>query len=165
MSEQTESPTGPSHRAIEIIVALLILGFGLVVIGGSLKVGIDWAFDGPRAGFFPFYIGLLIVAASIVNVIQAFSIGSDRLFADWSQLAQVMAVVIPSAIYVALVPWLGMYVCSILLIALFMKWLGRYNWSSTLPISIGVPVLLFIVFEKWFLVPLPKGPVENFLGY
>jgi hypothetical protein len=167
MSEHMErtSPGGPSHRVVEIVVALLMLGFALVVIGGSMKVGIDWAFDGPRAGFFPFYIGLLILASSIVNLVQAWSTGSDPLFAEWGQLRQVLAVVIPSAVYVALVPWLGMYVCSILLIAVFMKWLGRYNWGTTALVSIGVPVLLFIVFEKWFLVPLPKGPIEDFLGY
>jgi hypothetical protein len=168
MSEQSEraSQAGPSHRGVEIGVALLMAAFALVVIGGSMKAGIDWAFDGPRAGFFPFYIGLLILAASIFNLIQAWSGGrSDRLFADWGQLGQVMAVVIPSAIYVALIPWVGLYVCSAMLVAVFMKWLGKYGWGLTAAISLGVPVATFIVFEKWFLVPLPKGPIENFLGY
>ena len=73
--------------------------------------------------------------------------------------------VVPTALYVALVPWIGMYVASILLIAVFMKWLGNYGWGMVLPISIGVPVLTFIVFERWFLVPLPKGPIEDWLGF
>jgi hypothetical protein len=168
MSEQSEqaSQSGPSYRAVEIGVALAMAVFALVVIGGSMKAGIDWAFDGPRAGFFPFYIGLLILGASIFNLVQVWSGNkTGRLFADWGQLGQVLSVVIPSAIYVALIPWLGMYVCSILLIAVFMKWLGKYGWGLTALIAIGVPVLTFMVFEKWFLVPLPKGPIEDFLGY
>jgi hypothetical protein len=52
-----------------------------------------------------------------------------------------------------------------LLIGLFMRWLGRYSWPLVLAISIGIPVVTFIVFERWFLVPLPKGPIEEFLGF
>lgn len=157
---------GPSHRLVEIGVAIACIVFSLLVIGGSLKVGIGWAFDGPRAGFFPFYLGVLILVASIVNLLQVMSTGKDkRLFAEWGELGQVMRVVVPSAIYVALVAWIGIYVSSTFLIATFMKWLGRYGWGLTLLISIGLPLLTFVVFERWFLVPLPKGPLEEFLGY
>ena len=160
------SRAGPSHRSVEIGVTLMTMVFSLIVIGGSLQVGINWAFDGPRAGFFPFYLGLLILIASIFNLIQALRAGKDgRLFAQWGQLIQVLRVVVPSTIYVALVPWVGIYAASVLLIAVFMKWIGRYGWSLVLPIAIGVPVITFIVFEKWFLLPLPKGPIEEFLGF
>ena len=158
--------TGPSHRAVELGLAAFMAVFALIVIGGSISVGIDWAFDGPRAGFFPFYLGLFILGASIVNFWQAWIEGAGGpLFAEWGQLGQVLAVVVPSAIYVVLVPWLGIYVASILLIGVFMKWLGRYGWGMVLGIAIGVPVATFIIFERWFLVPLPKGPIEELLGY
>jgi hypothetical protein len=160
------SGAGPSHRSVEIGVALMITVFSLIVIGGSIQVGIGWAFDGPGAGFFPFYIGLMILVSSLLTLFQIIMAGkAKRLFAEWGQLGQVLRVVVPSGIYVALVPWIGMYVASTLLIAVFMKWIGRYGWSLVLPIAIGVPVITFIVFEKWFLVPLPKGPIEEFLGY
>jgi hypothetical protein len=73
-------------------------------------------------------------------------------------------VVIPTTIYVFAVPVIGMYVSSALLIAVFMKWIGRYSWPMVLIIAAGVPVLTFILFERWFLVPLPKGPLEDWLG-
>ena len=66
----------------------------------------------------------------------------------------------PTAIYVALIPWLGIYVSSILLIAVFMRWLGRYDWRIVAAVSLGVPLVIFFMFERWFLVPLPKGPIE-----
>jgi hypothetical protein len=167
MSENVEEPvSGPSHRLVEAGLALFMIVLGLIVIVGSVRVGFGWAFDGPQAGFFPFYIGLFVVGASIVNLLQAGVVGArGRLFAAWGQLAQVMAVVVPSAIYVVLVPWIGIYVASMLLIAVFMKWLGRYGWPLVLLVAVGVPVITFIVFERWFLVPLPKGPVEEWLGY
>ena len=58
-----------------------------------------------------------------------------------------------------------MYLASGLLIGVFMKWIGRYGWSLVIPIALAVPIVTFIVFEKWFLVPLPKGPIEELLGY
>jgi putative tricarboxylic transport membrane protein len=168
MSENSieADPHGPSHRAVELIVAIATGLFAVAVIVGSIQVGMAWGIDGPGAGFFPFYIGLFILASSIINFGRAFSdMPSDKLFAEWGQLRQVLSVVIPSGIYVALVPWIGIYISSMMLIAFFMKWLGRYSWALTAAIAIGVPSITFIVFERWFLVPLPKGPIEELLGF
>jgi hypothetical protein len=156
--------SGPGHRAVEIGVALVMIAFGVLIIVGSLKVGIGWGAEGPKSGFFPFYIGLAIIAASVVNLVAAFADDPRRIFADWSQLASVLAVVIPTAIYVSVVPWLGIYVSSLLLIAVFMVWLGRYGIAMSGAVSIGVTVATYLMFEKWFLVPLPKGPIEELLG-
>ena len=88
----------------------------------------------------------------------------ERLFADWDQLGQVISVVIPTTAYVLLVPWIGIYVSSAVLIALFMKWFGRYGWLLTAVIALAVPTITYVLFEKWFLIPLPKGPLEDFFG-
>jgi putative tricarboxylic transport membrane protein len=166
MSEKSQAARGgPSHRIVEIGVTAFTLLFGIIVVIGSLRAGIDWGVEGPRAGFFPFYIGLMIIGATIINFIAIILAGrSDKLFADWGQLRQVLSVIIPTAIYVALVPTIGIYVASALLIAVFMKWLGRYGWGLVAGVSIGVPIIFFVLFEWWFLVPLPKGPIEDLLG-
>ena len=157
---------GPSHRAVEIGVALATTGFAVIFIIGSLRAGINWGAEGPRAGFFPFYIGLFILLASMVNLFSAFvDSPREKLFAEWGQLLRVLSVIIPTAVFVGIIPTLGIYVSSAMLIALFMKWLGKYRWSIVAAISIGVPIGTFLVFEKWFLVPLPKGPVETMLGF
>jgi putative tricarboxylic transport membrane protein len=167
MSEQRQHPaeSGPPHRLVEIGVALFMVAFGAIVIVGSLRVGVNWGVEGPRAGFFPFYIGLFILVASIINLFNAVTSGDGkRLFATWDQLRKVTSVVVPTGIYVLLVPRLGIYVSSALLIGAFMKWLGGYGWLFTLATAIVVPIIFFIVFERWFLIPLPKGPVEDFVG-
>ena len=163
---RASAETGPSHRAVEIGVALATTGFAVLVIVGSLRAGIDWGAEGPRAGFFPFYIAMFILLASMVNLFSAFTDSPrEKLFAQWGQLLRVLSVIIPTAVYVAIIPTLGIYVSSALLIALFMKWLGKYRWSIVALVALGVPVAVFLVFEKWFLVPLPKGPVEAMLGF
>lgn len=166
MSHSTEHSGGhgPSHCGVEIGVAVFLALLGLITIIGSLQVGIGWGLEGPKAGFFPFYLGVLIVIASAVNFVQIMMARSDALFAEWRQLRQVLAVVVPTTIYVALVPYAGIYLASALLIAAFMKWLGRYGWSLIIVVSVCVPIATYLMFEKWFLIPLPKGPIEDFLG-
>jgi putative tricarboxylic transport membrane protein len=167
MSDQSQvTESGPSHRTVEILVALATLTFGIVVLIGSFQVGVDWGVEGPKPGFFPFYVSLFIIAASLYNLVQAIGRGGVKqgLFSSWEQLRRVMSVVVPASIYVALVPFLGMYVSSILLIAVFMMWLGGYNAWKTLPIAIGIPAVAYIVFERYFQIPLPKGPIEYWLG-
>ncbi len=158
--------TGPSHRNVEIGVAGLIALLALIGIFGSLKVGIGWADDGPRAGFFPFYVSLIVLISSAVNMVSAFlNAQRGKLFAEWAQLRQVVSVLIPTIVYVGLVPYLGMYVASALLIAFFMRWFGHYRWVVAAAVAVVVPIATFLMFEVWFLVPLPKGPLERLLGY
>jgi len=162
---QRSGRAGPSQRAVEIGVALALALLAVIGIAGSLQAGIGWAAEGPRAGFFPFYISLIVLISCGINLMNAMREFSGReLFAEWSQLRQVVSVVIPATIYVFAVPVLGMYVSSGLLIAAFMKWLGRYRWPAVLATGIAIPVVVFVLFERWFLVPLPKGPLEDWLG-
>src|SRR6185312_14984745 len=109
MSNAPDAPgsTGPRHRTIEMGVALFIMALGAITMFGSLSVGIGWAAEGPQSGFFPFYVGLMIVIASAINFLRASGIARGRQFAEWGQIAQVRKVVIPMAIYVAAVPWIG----------------------------------------------------------
>ena len=158
------SGAGPTQRNAEIGVALLTLLFGLIVIYGSALVGIGWSSEGPMAGFFPFYVGLIIVGCSAINLYQGLREEPAVLFAEWSQLGQVLKVLVPTTIYVALVPALGIYVPSVILIAVFMKWLGSYSWPLTLAVAFGVPAFFYVTLERWFLIPLPKGPVEALFG-
>lgn len=157
---------GPSHRSVEIGVAVAIAILAIIGIIGANRVGIGWSAEGPRAGFFPFYICLAILISCAVNLMQIFRSESDgAVFASWDQIKKVMQVVIPTAAYVFVIPYSGIYVASALLIGGFMKVLGRYGWGASTAVAVVVPLFTFVAFEKWFLVPLPKGPLEHLLGY
>jgi len=155
---------GPAQRSMEIGTAVAAALFGLIVTVGSVHAGIGWGDEGPKSGFFPFYLGIIIMGASAVNVFEAAQGDRDKLFADWGQLRQVLALTIPTAVYVGVIPWIGIYVSSFVLIALFMVWLGKYRLPFAIGLSALIIVATFLVFEKWFLVPLPKGPIEDLLG-
>lgn len=160
-----ESAVG--NRGPEIGVAVLLLAIGALVVADSLRVGIGWADDGPRSGYFPFYIGLMLIGASGWTLVRAL-IGRMALkgdFATREQIGLVFAVLVPMVVYVGLIAGLGIYVASFMLIAYFMKRHGQYGWAPTLAVAVAVPIAFFLLFERWFLVLLPKGPLERALGF
>src|SRR5262245_60031149 len=126
MSEGGEDRPAFGHRSAEVAVAALFLVLGAIVVYDSVRLGARWGSDGPEAGYFPFYIGVLVCLASAVNLIVAVVKNDQRAFVGVEQLKLVLAVLVPSTIYVALVAWLGIYVASVLFIAFFMRWLGKY---------------------------------------
>jgi putative tricarboxylic transport membrane protein len=158
---------GVGSRWPELLVALFLMGLALLIITDSRRVGIGWADDGPRSGYFPFYIGcLLLVSSGLVFVRQLLRWRRENAaFASRAQLSDVMAVLAPMVVYVALIPWIGIYVASTLLVGYFMRRHGDFSWWVTAAVSVGVPLVFFLVFERWFLVLLPKGPLERALGF
>jgi len=159
---------GLRTRWVELVFALLIMLGGGVVIYDSVRIGPQWASDGPQAGYFPWLTGCALALCggwlAAMTIVHWKKIG-DEVFVSWANLKPVLAMLVPSIVYVALIYVLGIYVASAIFIAFFMIWKGRFGWLKTLAVSLSVPAALFALFEIWFLVPLPKGPLERMLGY
>ena len=167
MEQGREGQAAFRQKSAELAVAALFLAVGAIVIADSVRLGFGWQeVHGPRPGYFPFYIGLLICLASLVNIVRALLLprAANRPFVHVGQLKMVLAVLVPTAVFAGLVGWIGMYVAAILYIGFFMRWLGQYAWWKVLAVSFGTATVFYLVFEKWFKVPLPKGPLENLLG-
>jgi putative tricarboxylic transport membrane protein len=160
-----------SIRVAELVMAGLFMAFGALVMWDTRRLGASWGDDGPQAGYFPFYIGLFIVVSSVANIFRALNLGEKgrQAFVEWGQFRMVLQVMVPTVVYVALIanPWfgLGIYLASAIFIAFFMWHLGKYGWTKIAPVAIGVVVFFFLMFEVWFKVPLPKGPVEALFGF
>ncbi|MEO7743223.1 MAG: tripartite tricarboxylate transporter TctB family protein [Usitatibacter sp.] len=171
MQDGLEDRAVGSVRMWETIVAVGFLIFGAVVVWESRRLGSEWASDGPQAGYFPFYIGVIICISAVVNLITALNAGPSgrQPFVYRKQIRMVLTVMIPCAIYVALIAnpvySLGIYEASALFIAIFMRYLGKYGWGSVVGVSLGTMLVFFIMFEIWFQVPLPKGPIEALFGF
>jgi hypothetical protein len=168
-------PTQPTESdgirtvSVEAVVAAIILLFGLVTAFESWRLGARWTDDGPGAGYFPFYIGLVICFASAGILIKALRTRTSdtAVFVDRPSLRRVLQVLIPAALYVLAVQFIGIYVASALYIALFMVLLGKYGWLRSLIVGAVVSIVFFFMFEVWFKVPLFKGALNptGFLGY
>jgi hypothetical protein len=153
-------------RTAEIVTAGGFLAVGAIVIFDSVRLGMGWKEDGPQAGYFPFYIGAIICISSLVNLGAALIAAAKRnaVFVEVGQLRLVLSVLVPTAVYAGLIGWIGIYVASALFVALFMRWLGKYAWWKVAVVSLGNSTVFFLIFELWFKIPLPKGPLEALLG-
>ncbi len=166
MDDPREGDAPVPARGPELFVAALLAGIALLVITDSLRVGAGWADDGPRAGYFPFYIGLALLGSSLwIALAQLRRWRVLERFATREEAGRVLSVLWPMLLYVGLIKLLGIYLASALLIAWFMTRHGQHGMAVRLAVPLGVPLVFFLVFERWFLVPLPKGPVEALLGF
>ena len=148
---------------MDIIVGLLLLGISALVIFDASRLGVGWREnEGPAPGSFPLYIAVLLGLASLINIGAAWKAEAGG-FVTRLALGRVLMVLVPSIVYVGLIDTIGIYVASAIFIFGFMA-ISRENIFKALLVGAGVPVALFLMFEKWFLVPLPRGPVEAWLG-
>ena len=168
-SDTTPSPTLVNNNTVDSVVAVVLFAVGVVVIVEARRLGAGWTTDGPGAGYFPFYIGLLICIASLGVFYQArFSKSRDTgAFVDREQTGRVLSVLLPAIVYVFVTVFLGRYVASAIYIALFMVVLGKYPVLKSVLLAAIVNAVFFMMFEVWFKVPLYKGKLDplGFLGY
>jgi hypothetical protein len=161
---------GITTRAAEVAVATIVFALGALVLYDSVKLGWRWGSDGPEAGYFPFYIGLIICISSVVILAQAvFGRSAKRggLFVEWQALRQVLSILLPAGLFVLAIQIVGLYVAAAVYIAGFMIWLGGYSWLKSVLLGVAVSAVAFLTFEVWFQVPLYKGMYNPlaFLGY
>jgi hypothetical protein len=167
--EEDGGPVLARNCTVDAVVAAILLVVGIVVVIEARRLGAGWTTDGPGAGYFPFYIGLIVCISSLGIMYQAlFSKKRDTgPFVDQLQFKRVMSVLAPACVYVLGVVFLGLYVASAIYIALFMVILGKYSTPKSVVVAVLVNALFFMMFEVWFKVPLYKGTLEplRFLGY
>jgi len=158
---------GLTHSAMDAIASAGIFVVGVVMMVDNYRIGAGWAPDGPESGYFPFRIGAILCIASVVVLLKSLFGKQDKreIFVSWTKFKLVLMVLVPTAIFVLAIQFVGIYVASTLFIAAFMRVMDKYSWLKTLLVSIGVSVTLYWMFEIQFMVPLPKGPLEALLGY
>ncbi len=171
MQNENEGPAEPAlvtYRTMELVVAAVLLAGSAVVMYDSVRIGHGWdAGSGPAPGYFPFYMALLLAVAGGVSFLTAaLARGDDGgTFITRRAFVSVISVLLPTLAFVAAIEWLGIYVAAAIFIGCFMVVFGKQPvWRAAL-VGCGVPLLLFFMFERWFLVPLPKGPLEAALGF
>jgi putative tricarboxylic transport membrane protein len=152
-------------RLADLLTTGVLMLLGGVVLYDALRLGTGWGTDGPRSGFFPFWLAVFLFACSTVVLLQTLFRPSRLPFVTRQQLGLMGKVLIPAVGMVVLTQLIGLYAAAAVYVGFYMRWVGRHSWLMVVAVAIGVPVLSFVVFEHWFLSPLPKGPLESWLGY
>ncbi|MGB8428685.1 MAG: tripartite tricarboxylate transporter TctB family protein [Pseudolabrys sp.] len=162
-----ESPAVASTRMVECVVYLLLTGLALLLAFDNWRTGMGWEADGPQAGYFPFYLSLILAAASLFGLVSILLSRMDegKIFVTRDQLRRVIQVFIPTLLFCLATQWLGLYVASFLLIAGFMWKVGRIALWKSLLTAFVFSVTMFVTFDIAFDVIMPKGPLEALFGY
>jgi hypothetical protein len=161
------SPPVVRNRTVDVVVYLMLLALAATLGFDNWRTGAGWAADGPQAGYFPFYLSIMLGGASLFGLIGVLvtGAGKDETFVTRAQLRRVMQVFVPTLLFCLLTQWLGIYVASFLLIAGFMAMIGRIVWWKSLLTAFLFSLIMFVTFDIAFDVLMPKGPIEAFFGY
>jgi putative tricarboxylic transport membrane protein len=152
-------------RAADLATAAVLMALGGLVIFDAARLGHDWGSDGPKSGFFPFWLALAMMITCGLIAVQSLRLRTAKPFVSRAQLRPVLSVLLPAAAMVAVMEAAGLYVAAALYIGFYMRWVGRHAWSAIAALALGIPIVTFVIFERWFLVPMPKGPLEAWLGF
>ncbi|HYC16699.1 MAG TPA: tripartite tricarboxylate transporter TctB family protein [Pseudolabrys sp.] len=162
-----ESPAVASTRTVETLVYVLLTALATLLAFDNWRTGMGWEAEGPQAGYFPFYLSVILAAASIYGLVSIFLSRMDegKTFVTRDQLRRVMQVFVPTFLFCLLTQWLGLYVASFLLITCFMWFVGRIALWKSLVTGLVFSLAMFITFDIAFDVIMPKGPLEALFGY
>ena len=155
-----------SRLQLELGFAAFLLLVGAVGLLGGRELEAGWASDGPQAGFFPFRVALILCAAAVLVAVQAWR--ARAMLAPTEALGReggqrVLGFFLPIVAAVAVAQWLGLYVAMAAYLLGAIRLAGK-PWRVAAGVALGVTLVLFVVFEFWFQVPLKKGPLEIWLG-
>ncbi len=148
-------------RKADIVVALGLMAVGFLALGDAVRLGFGWGMSGPESGFFPFYMGLGIVISTFFILLKAIKVykkdGPGKPLVPEGGTTQILWVLLPAIGVVLLTELLGLHLATVLYLAFYMGVVGRLNWGKVTLLSILVPLVVYVLFDKIFLIPLPEG--------
>ena len=164
---EEDSPSVTSNRTVDVAVSLLLLALAVVLAWDNWRTGASWDSTGPEPGYFPFYLSVILGGASLYGIDAAFLSRKEAVetFVTRAQLRRVMAVFVPTLLFCIAMQFLGIYVASFLLIAGFMRIVGRIAIWKSLLTAFLFSAVMFVTFDIVFDVLMPKGPLEAAFGY
>jgi putative tricarboxylic transport membrane protein len=164
---EADSPAVTNTRTVEIVVSLSLLALALILGYDNWRTGVGWDETGPQPGYFPFYLSVILAAASLYGLLAALfsAAAASETFVTRAQLRRVMAVFVPTFLFCLVTQFLGLYVASFLLIASFMRLVGKIALWKSLLTALLFTAAMFVTFDIAFDVIMPKGPLEAAFGY
>lgn len=154
----------------ELGMAAFLAVIGVITIIGALEYGVGWSPSGPEPGAFPFYMGIIVLVASLANGLRAAlpllrpGLWAERPFLKPEQLRLVLGFTLPILGLVVASLMLGLYVGMALYLFGTLVLQNRYPVLKASLIALTTPVLAYLLIERIFRVAMLKGPLEAWLG-
>ena len=153
-----------SGRSLEAATALITGAFGAAVVVSTLDNGIGWSAAGVESGTFPFIVGLVILAGSVFNLVQGW-LHARAVILGPSELKRLGILFVPAAVYVGIIPLIGMYLASAGYVFGALAWHKRGSLLFSALAAIGAALALYLIFELTFQISLPRGALGTIIGF
>lgn len=152
-------------RTADLLVALLLLAFGVSVLVQANAVGTEWLRGRPQSGFLPYWLGVALVLLCVLVLVETlwrWRRTTEPFFADREGMWSVLKVAGTALLLLPLIHFAGFYAAATIYILIYTRWVGNHRWYSAILLSIGIPVGTYVAFERWLLILLPRGLYDLF---
>lgn len=152
-------------RIADLVVALLLLAFGVGVLFQAQAVGTGWIRGRPQSGFFPHWLGvalILLCLLLLVQILWRWRHTTEPFFTSPDALGSVVKVAGTALLALPLIYYAGFYAASAIYLLVYTRWVGKHRWYSAILLSIGISIGTYVVFERWLLILLPRGLYDVF---
>lgn len=143
-------------RGERILAALFgLFGLFFAVKARDLTYMTEFA---PGAGFLPFWLGVLLVALVAGFLLTTRAAGPAGDGATPLDRRKVAAVSMGLVACIAVIGWLGFAASIAAYLLYLLRAVERRGWGLSAGVALGTTLGLYLVFQAWLKVPLPRGP-------
>jgi putative tricarboxylic transport membrane protein len=157
-------------RTAETVFAVMLLLLAGGLLREALRLPISWTAIGPGAGFFPFWLAVGTALQGIIVLIRSLRLpaapaGRAAPFIEREAVKPLLVAFLPMVAVIGAIHYLGLYLGGALYLAGYMIFVGRHHWTTVVVVALLIPLVLFFIFERWFLMPMPKGLLLEYVLY
>ncbi len=149
LAEEELPPGGPAYQTVGALVALAV-GIGGMVL--ALDYGLD-TMRRPGPGLWPFVIATVITVLSLVLLVVGRRLEDSVSFSRSSVLPAIGVLTFVGL--GVLMPVIGFEIPSLVLCAIWLRFLGGESWRSTAVVSVGTVTVFYFLFLYGLSIPLP----------
>ena len=143
-------------RTAELLVAVILAIMSAGIMWKSTELNIGWVRgSGPGGGAWPFWLGAGMLVSSIWTIIRWY-----RKVTPQSRSLELFMSADTLVLLLVGTHFIGMYASVFLFMIVFVRFLGRHSWTTTIALAVATPVVMFMLFEWALTTTLPKGITE-----
>lgn len=141
---------------LEIFFDLFLLVLGLVIIFVSLGYGFG-SLSRPGPGLYPGLIGTAISIFSFFILVSELRSGTAQALLDKGGAQTLILMTATFCLWIVAMPFLGYVIVTLLAAYAFCKIMKLEGWRKPLAVSGGTALFLYLLFDYWMYIDLPRG--------
>ena len=135
----------------------LLMVLSVVIMIVSLRYGFG-ALRRPGPGLYPFFIGVfLILPFSIILFISGLKSKKSEPLFDQYGLRRILLMILTFILWIIAMPYLGYVIVTFVATCCFCKVMKLEGWLKPLALSVGTALFIYLLFDYWLYIDLPRG--------